>query len=141
MAINILFYYEDDTGVETNISFIDQMVAMFWYEWFFIDRTGTKRGTRKFSSLDQAIADPRFAGCTWIYLDVNATKYLEDLVHPKDNVVYVIGSDTVGYDEKTIKQRNGKSYKLKTKDLNREYYAAAVIPYVMAQRWHKTGGS
>lgn len=141
MSVNIIFYFEDDTGIEISTAFIDQMVAMYGYQWFMIDRTGTKRGERVFSSLDQAIRDSRFADYTWVYFDINATNYLEDFTHPVDNIVYVIGSDTVGYDGKSIKERNGKSLKLKTKDLNREYYASAIISYVMSQRWHKTGGN
>lgn len=139
--IAFLFYYEDDTGIETSTTFIDQMVAMYGYTWYMIDRTGTKKGTNVFTSLDQAIEDDRFKDNTWIYFDVNAKNYLEDFTHPKDNVVYVIGSDTVGYDGKSISERNGESLKLKTVDLNRDYYATAVISYICSQRYTKTGGN
>lgn len=136
--IAILFYFESNGT--TQLSYLDQIVAMFGYEWFFVDKSGEKSGNRKFDSLAQAIADPRFNGHQFIYFDINATDFYEDSTPPVKNVVYVIGSDVDGY-KKTMAERNGISYKLKTKSLIREYYAEAVIPYVLAYRWHKRAGA
>ena len=137
--IAIIFYYEDDTGMEVSIPFIDQVAAMTGFEWFIIDRTGTKRGTKIFSSLEEAQTDSRLANHQWVYFDINANEYLEDYAHPANNTVYVIGSDTVGYAGTKLEDIN--ILKLKTKDSNRNWYAAAIIPYVCCQRWNKTGGN
>ncbi len=144
--IAIIYYFEYNTNIKNEIYSIKRRLThtllelgadMFGYTFFMIDRTGKERGNKVFTSLDNAIADPRFARYIWIYFDINSPDFYEDLIHPSNDVVYVIGSDIVNYDGKSIEDRNGKSYRLRVKNIEQRHYASAVVSYVMASRWTK----
>jgi len=141
--IAVLFYYEDEKESD-QIMTVDEMATnrlfnLYGYEMFIIDRTGTRSGSMIFHSLDEAIEDHRFKDHTWMYFDRFAGEYL--VTHPKENVVYVIGSDLegYGYDKKSIEERNGKSYKLSLKNPMEIHHANPIMSYVMAHRWINVG--
>ena len=65
----------------------DQIAAMFGYRLDFFDRYG---------SFERAWA--AYESYQWVYLDARGIR-MDEFAHPKENAVYVIGSDAEGLPE------------------------------------------
>jgi len=138
MTIYILVFVEPD-GIRTDRKYMDMLCAMYGYQLEYIDKTGDmdQRSGNVRSTLDQAWADSKFSGYTWVYFDgTYGTINLHDYRHPRDNVVYVIGSDFDGYNRSLV-ELNGDILKLKTKNDSTDLHAAGVVAAIVNHRYYQ----
>ena len=88
-----------------------------------------------FRSLEEALAHPAFLGCSWVWMDANGSTYLDEFVHPQDNVIYCIGDDMTGFQNV---QHDGARIKVRPfdrdVDSNGIYWAAMIAPLVLNDR-------
>ncbi len=136
MSVNVIFYRETTTAIENQHPFVDQFLGMFNYQGWVIDRERDwPDRTRAFTSLDEAWAHPGFVGYQWVYFSSDAPTWLDEYVHPIDNVVYVIGSDDDGYDGKPLRELRGAVLSIRGWEPGRNYYAATCVPIICYDRW------
>lgn len=131
MSVVFLIYVEELPYADMqNYPLIDQVMAMCGYQLRLIDRTGMlPADPNVFDSLDEAWESSDFAGYRWVYLDAAGSTYVDTYKHPKDNVVYVVGSDAVSPDSfegKKLKDLNGTVIKLRTASGHESYRSHAV---------------
>lgn len=107
-------------------------------ETIVIDRKGDMSGSvPRFPTIDDALADPRFKNLVWVWLSLEKSdKYLDEYIHPEDDVIYCIGSDFDGFDGKNVSKLTGP--KLKLRQISKktgEWYATTVVPLVAYDRF------
>ncbi len=133
----VLFYHEDDTAIENQWSTIDQWLGMFNFSTIVIDRVGDfAHVSNVYGTLDDAWADPQWRSYTWVYMRADDTlPLLDEYAHPADNVIYCVGSDSVGFDGKTDAELNGDVLTIRSQQIGRSYYAATIVPIICYDAW------
>lgn len=142
-----------------NRSLADQILGgMFGFLQVIIDPSGEMQSSVMgyplvLKSLEEAKAHPDLAKLKWIYFHAHAKKTLQEYEHPKDNVIYCIGSDTTGLGG-SPEDLGSDVLRVATPDPDRddgkrEFHAASILPLVaydralkmwLASRSHAKGG-
>ena len=150
MGVYFLVYLEGDRGRPFDwpscMVRADQVVGMFNWNIVYLDMVGQLNQGQEGNplivhSLDEALAHPDLMALQWVWLHPKGTDTLQKYEHPSDNVVYCVGSDFVGFDNKEVSELNGDVLRVWTPDPNREYYAETVIHLVVYDRALKTLGA
>lgn len=133
-----LLYYRETSRVESTNSYMKRVARYHGMETIVIDRKGDMPGSvPRFSTIDAALADPRFKNLVWVWLALEKSDgYLDEYVHPEDDVIYCIGSDFDGFDGKDPSKLPGP--KLKVRQIRKEigeWYATTIIPLVAYDRF------
>ena len=77
------------------------LATLFGYSIMWIDLEGDMpAGPTVFTSLDDALADPRWLRWTWIFVDATASDDLSKFGH-QDKTVYVFGDEVEGWNRST----------------------------------------
>jgi|GEM_PF-4630600 len=130
-------YYKEDVVFGGTFSWIDKWCAMYGLRPIVIDKErgkpdGTKNGFT-YSSLDEAVKNKKYKDHKWVWLDSEGDKILDEYDHPKNNVIYCVGSDYNGFGRNNGKLK-GDIVKIRQfKDINR--FAATVVPMVIYDRF------
>lgn len=98
--MNVVFLmHHEDGGVHPARIAVDMLCGMYGYHLRHIDLVGDMlaRSSEPYANLEEAFADPRFAGWEWVFLHPEGRISLDEFHHPKDKVVYVFGSDVTGF--------------------------------------------
>lgn len=136
MSAHLLFWNEPSSRFERTYSWIHKQCGTYGLEPIVIDPTGTWPTDRPdlpqlvYHSLEAVLADKRFAGHTFVWLDPTATQDLETFDHPKENVVYCTGSDLDGFGG-----IESEGPRVRVLGDSAEYFAAVVVPIVCYDRW------
>lgn len=136
--IVFLYHHENCEGIPPRVE-ADRYCALFGYYLRLIDFVGDLLAVTNdvYSTLQEALDDPRFEDWTWVFIDSKATDKLEDFQHPEDKVVYVFGADTDGF------ARHGKPLKGPRLLVSNaypdgyEHYAVTCIPVVATHRFYQ----
>lgn len=136
MSAHLLFYRRENLRYEQRYSWIDK--------WLWIAKdlfpicidpeadeaecADLARVPKVYPSLTAALKCPSLAGMTWVWLDPNCTAYLDEFDHPKDNVIYCIGSDISGFNGE-----DSEGPRIKVRDLG-DIHAAIIVPFVVYDR-------
>lgn len=126
-----ILHYRERNGKRAPL--LNKYVALFGMRGITIDPSGQrKRDTAlRFASVAEAMASPLLEGLTWVWLDPRGEKYLDEYEHPKDDVVYCVGDDVIGFDGMSFEEIPGE--KIKVRDWG-ETFAACVVPMVAYDR-------
>lgn len=117
MSVKYLYYTESEaTGGGLSaahvVPLLDQELAMVGGSRMCIHPTDADYpATASESYHTLAAAQVAYPNYTWLYLDAEATQYLDELPPPVDDVVYVVGHDLMGYEGNSL---NGERYKIRT---------------------------
>jgi hypothetical protein len=133
-----LLYYRETSRVESTNAYMKRMAFYHGMETIVIDRKGDMPGSvPRFPTIDEAMADPRFKDLTWVWLSLeDSDEYLDEYVHPSDDVIYCIGSDFDGFDGKDVTTLPGPKLRLRQIEKETcEWYATTVIPLVAYDRF------
>ena len=158
MVAGLAFHYEPDTVIPSELGLWDSICNAFEMYPFTIDETGHYL-TRKcsYKSIKDAFEDNRDK--IWIYLAPERSipgspdyvrkhnnyiplkyEYLHELVHPRDNVIYVIGPDNGGLYLPEIEIRPiDKVVTIRHARPMNELYAIIAGHIVAYDRWFKNG--
>lgn len=133
-----LLHYRDNHGKRE--LFINKFIAMFGLRGPTIDISNTlhKPNARSpiYLNLEEALADPRYEGHQWVWLDHRADMLLDELEHPADKVVYCIGDNIAGFDNRDISELPGIKVKLRQpKGEDIEWFSTMVAPLVVYDRF------
>jgi len=111
---------------------VDQWCAMVGLEHLIIDKSKNMRKTNGnvFYSIEEAIA--AFPDYEFVFMDRYAKTKHTEFIHPKDNVIYCVGSDDDGFQGLDL-----TPYKTLTLDNVRtveesDYYASILVPMLLA---------
>lgn len=117
--------------------------GMFEFKQVIIDASGEMKSSVMgyplvLRSLEEAKAHPDLANLKWVYFHAQAKKTLQEYKHPKDNVIYCIGSDTTGLSGGP-EDFDGDVLRVAAPDPdnddgNREFHAASILPLVAYDR-------
>lgn len=135
MSVVFLFSHEDGSSEPLRLA-ADMLCGMYGYYLMLIDNVGDLLPVsgEPFKDLDEALADPRFRGWTWVFFDPKAEKGLESFEHPTDHVVYVFGHDVEGL---PILDVPGAALHLKSCNHDSyEHHALACLVSVAVQRFY-----
>lgn len=102
MGVYLLHYREADGRRQ---AFVNHIGALYGLFGLTIDLSGNDMGD--FTSIREALADERFAGHTWCWLDPSGTQALSAYEHPTADVVYCLGDDAQGFEGLTIEEMPG----------------------------------
>lgn len=124
-----LMYFRENSNFSDAHPWIDKILALFGMKPIVIcpELAGVSKDVPYFSTVQEAYE--AFSDYTWIWLDVSGDKYLDQIPHPKDNVVYAVGSDYTGFDF----IGEGERVKLRIN----ETFAPMIIPMVCYDRMTK----
>lgn len=151
MAVYFLYHIDPWSGIPINRSLADQILGgMFEYRQVIIDQTGEMKSSVMgyplvLKSLEEAKAHPDLANLKWVYFHAQAKKTLQEYKHPKDNVIYCIGSDSIGLGGGP-EDFDGDVLRVAAPDPDhddgkREFHAASILPLVAYDRalklWQK----
>lgn len=137
MSIKYLYYTE---GISTGgvlsaafaVPFLDQVLLMYGGERMCIHPDGAEYGASAPESYPTlAAAQAAYSNHTWIYLCQSGSQCLDELVHPVDNVVYVVGHDLTGYGV----DNPSKRYKLRVVPPDFEGHAIVCLSMAAIDRW------
>lgn len=135
--VKFLFYKEETQHSE--FPWMDKWLNFFGVIPIVIDREGPyskKNPTDYFlyKTLQEAIDDTAHKNDLWVWLDRDGNDFLDEFEHPKDNVVYCIGSDFDGFQEIEF---FGKVLKIRppTEAADGEWYAYMALPLVLYDRY------
>jgi len=99
----LLFYSSPHEHHKVKWSWIVDWAGLYGVHPIAVDLIGEFRQTDRppfhFRSLADALASPVFHGHTWVWLDAQASVYLDEFEHPADRVVYCIGEDFSGFQD------------------------------------------
>lgn len=114
------------------VSLLDHFCTMFGAKWAAVHPGGYQNyAGENYPTYEDAFqAYPDYA---WIYLDPNSDVSLQDLEHPKDNVVYVVGRDIEGFKDVEL---HGPRVRLDTYSKG-EMFSVACLIAVACNRWSK----
>ena len=144
MAVYFLYHIEAWSGIPINRSWADQILGgMFGFRQVIIDQSGEMTSSIMgyplvLKSLDEAMVHPDLAKLHWVYFHAQAKKTLQEYKHPKDNVIYCIGSDTTGLGGGP-EDFDGDVLRVAAPDPDhddgmREFHAASILPLVAYDR-------
>lgn len=138
MSVKYLYYTESEAfggnlSTAHSIPWIDQLTLMYGGSFACIhpDRADYEASARETYPTLLA-AQAAYPSHTWIYLDQSAPTYIDELVHPADDVVYVVGHDLDGYRGEAL---NGNSYKMRVLPPDFEGHAVVCLSLVAMDRW------
>jgi len=129
----ILFYHEDNTLISNQRRMIDAWCAMAGMFPIMVDKTGSLRQTNNnvFSTIQDAIA--AFPDHKWVFMSMGGVTLLKDFVHPQQNVIYCVGSDTDGFQDLDLS--NKITVRVQYADgRDNSWYASTIVPIVIAHR-------
>lgn len=124
-----LLHYAELTNADPSIA---TWAGNFGLRPIYINRgliTGKSKSVMVFDTLDDAIAEPRLSGMTWVWLDADGDVYLDEFEHPKNRVVYCIGSDYNGFDGRDVSELPGTHVRLRQKQEMYSVMVAAMLCY------------
>ena len=136
MSAYLLFWHEPSSRFERTYSWIHKQCGIYGLEPLVIDPTRTWPIDRPdlpqlvYYALEDVLADDRFAGHTFVWLDPKATQALEDFEHPEDAVVYCVGSDMSGFGG-----LEWEGPRVRILGEGGEYFAAVCVPILCYDRW------
>lgn len=150
--VYFLYFIDPWSGIPMNRSLADQILGgMFGYLQVIIDPSGEMQSSIMgfplvLKSFEEAKARPELANLKWVYFHAQAKKTLQDYVHPEDEVIYCIGSDSTGLGGGP-EDFDGDVLRLAAPDPDhddgmREFHAASILPLVAYDRalkmWQKS---
>jgi len=117
MSIKYLYYTESmaiggTLSAAHAVPLLDQMLGMFGGKRMCVhpnDADYKATSAEQYPTL--AAAQAAHPSHTWIYLDPDATQYIDEIEHPANDVVYAVGHDATGYGGEEL---NGNTCKLRT---------------------------
>jgi hypothetical protein len=130
VALYLLHYREKPLNKPT----INKWGSSFGMTPIFMDREGLLRPSRSvkiFRHINEALADPDLAQLTWVWLHSSGDTILDEFDHPKDNAIYCIGSDRVGF-ERDVSQLPHHHVRLR---LEGDQYAAIATALTVYDRY------
>jgi len=137
MSVHLLFWHEELVSrYPRTYNWIHKLCGTYGVEPLVIDPTGTWPTERPdlpqlvYHSLQDVLADTRFADHTFVWLDNAAEQSLEDFEHPENNVVYCVGSDVDGFGGVVA-----EGPRVRVLRSTVEFFAAIVVPVVCYDRW------
>lgn len=144
MAVYFLYHIDPWSGIPINRSLADQILGyMFEFKQVIIDPTGKMQSSvigypLVLKSLEEARAHPDLARLKWVYFHAQAKKTLQDYVHPEDEVIYCIGSDSTGLGS-SPEDFDGDVLRVAAPDPDsddgkREFHAASILPIIAYDR-------
>lgn len=129
MAVYLL-HYRGDNGRRD--MFMNKFAGLFGMNGLTVNLTGGKGGD--YTSIREALQDKALAGHAWVWLDPKGDDgFLDEVVHPKEDVVYCIGHETVGFEGLTFDQLPGTKVQLRRAGFG-EWNAHIVAPLVCYDR-------
>jgi len=140
--IIFMFYTESEAfggslSVAYAVPMLDQFIKMYGGKMAGIhpvDADYSANVANTYSTLEDAqAAYPRHE---WMYMDATGTRFLDEYVHPADNVVYVAGHDRFGYGRSDLS--NGVKIKLRTIQSDFDGHALPTLITVACDRWART---
>lgn len=138
MSVYFLIHHEDD-GVQPLRIGIDLICGMYGYQLRHIDLVGDmlEKSSEPYKNLDEALKDPLYKNYAWVFVDHRAKKFLDEFEHPIDNVIYVFGSDSSGFD-RPVDKLPGKTVKLKSVHSDDyEHWSLACAATVAVHRFYQ----
>lgn len=139
MSVVFLIHHIEDESFEPLRVCSDMLCAMYGYHLRVVDQVGDllKLSREPYADLDEALADSRFAGWAWVFLDPNGDTALEDFTHPADRVVYVFGGDIDGFD-RVVGDLPGATIQLKSVYPKiHQHHALACVSTVATHRFYQ----
>ena len=142
-SVYFLFYMDSDSPTPFDWQSImvraDQIISMYQWKIVIVDPMNHMKNTVSDNplivrSLNEALEHPRLKDLTWVWLHPRADRFLQDYVHPDNNVIYCVGSDEIGFDSQSTEDLSGDVLRVWTPDSNREYYAETVLQIVVYDR-------
>jgi hypothetical protein len=117
----------------------DPSIAKWAYDFdmdvVYVDREGLlspSKSLKIFSSIAEALVDPDLSKLAWVWLTADGDVALDEFEHPKDDVVYCIGSDYVGFEGRKANDLPGKHVRLRFDD---EWYAVMTTAMLCYDRF------
>jgi len=139
----IYMYHNEDSGTGGGLSAAQLIPLLDQYTYMFggeraeimpVDSgydSNTPQNT--YNSLEDAwLAYPNY---TWVYLSPYATTHLDEIAHPNDDVVYVVGHDLDGYSDSNLS--NGIQVRLRTTTEPLEGHAIPCLISALNDRWSR----
>ncbi len=138
MSVKYLYYTEDtSTGgylsAACAVPLLDQVLKMYGGERMCVHPAGADymaSAGESYKTLAEAQA--AYPLHTWVYLDSSSGSFLDELAHPSDDVVYVVGHDLTGYGKGIL---NGRTYKLRVLPEVFAGHAMVCLSVVAIDRW------
>jgi hypothetical protein len=103
MSVDLLIHYEEDTIMFTSRAFWGEIQACFDFDrLFYVDiENKLNKGKNIFSNINEVIKNNPDYEYVFMLPGNNVPRdlkreFLIDFIHPKDNVIYVIGSNSFG---------------------------------------------
>lgn len=142
--ICFLYHIEPSSGIPIDRSLADQILGyMFGFQQVIIDPTGNTRPSAigfplVLKTIDEARGHPELSKLKWVYFHAHAKKTLQEYEHPKDNVIYCVGSDWTGLGH-DFEELDGDILRVAAPDPDsddgkREFFAASILPIVAYDR-------
>lgn len=127
-----LFHYDGPAGQRPfDWQWIDKWCGIYGVHPAIVARADLARSQDRppywFRRLEEAVAHPDFEGHSFVWLDPEATHYWDEVELPKEDVVFCIGSDLLGFDGF---EHEGQRVKLRPPNpkFEGEWYASMVVP-------------
>jgi hypothetical protein len=120
-----LMYFREQSNFSDSHPWIDKLLNLFGVKPIVICPGMTSKDVPYFDTVQEAYE--AFSDYTWIWLDANGDKYLDEITHPEDSVVYAVGSDYTGFGDFV-----GEGQRIKLRIA--ETFAPMVVPMVLYDR-------
>ena len=129
----LLFFPDGQEGSRPfDWAWIDKWCSMYGVYPVMVDKTGSRKTTDHspfyFHSLSQAVSHPSLKDLSWVWLDTDAEKYIDEISLPREDVVFCVGDDMDGFCGFEIK---GQRVKIRSKHPDgedEEMFAAVCVP-------------
>ena len=152
MTIRFAFYAAEGQ-LGDDFHHFDQMIGAFGYLPTIINRSEKYRNTSAaelqagqslhiFPSVAAAHAHYSSLSWTQVFLDPRGTTFTKDHTHAADNVVYYIGSDDDGFDDRTLVQLEalGTVLAIWQQSTGNVLFSTIAAHYAVLDRWIRTPG-
>lgn len=128
-----MLWYKGKSGFQSVHSWIDKLCGTYNFYPIVIDQENAGKNDFTYASLDDVLKDKKYKDYKWVWLDSKGDQILDEYEHPKENVIYCIGSDFDGFG-RDISKLKGDKVRIR-QDKKEDWFAAIIVPLVIYDRY------